>query len=139
MGDLRQQGVGTNEIEKNDMRRNLERQRKNGLQPEEEGMENCQRNELSIKKQLSIRVQETKEDWRKAKEKFRNERAKVMATALKEGKAGKIKKELKRIDKYNNHQYQKGSQNHERKVQFLKSKYKEKQSPTKAAKSRGQE
>ena len=97
------------------------------------------RDESYVKAEVAERIRETREDWRNATDKFRNERSKLLAMAVKNGKAQKVKREIKRIDKYNNSIYTAGRNKAERKVKHLKEKLARVKSPKKAAKERNKQ
>ena len=91
--------------------------------PSREIEQNEEREQGHIEKQLLIRIAETKEDWKNAKDSFQKERQRISKLAEKEGAKNRIKKSLKRIDRNNNTQFTRGREKHEKKVQFLIKKY----------------
>ena len=125
LGDLHGQGVGTKEIE---------RMGKKGISVRElDGLKGS-RDPDYVKYQLKRRIQESKEDWERERKAFRQERLDLHKLASRCGKQSMLKKELKRIDRYKDHQFQKGRTKHLKKTDFLVNKYK--QNPVKSSQSR---
>ena len=122
--ELKECGIGTNEIENQARKRKKQRDEKRGKLSNTGLGRILERDKEHVINLMKIRIQETKQDWKEAKEKFRKARNEISGRARNGTERNYIKKEIKRIDRSNAQIYSKGRENHTKKVDHLKAKHK---------------
>ena len=132
--DLKESGVGTNEIEADAKKREVQRSIKigkcvEGIQIDSEKCTN--RDERYIKGLLKLRADQVREDWKKLKVSLEKKRKEIKESCKTEKDRNKCKRMFDRVKKKSNELYTKGRSKHEEKKRFLEKKYKNKKDPRK--------
>ena len=88
--DMEEQGIGTNEVEMQELRRSWQREAKKGYggslkQFEESGKH--RRDEKYIKGILVLRAEQARQDWNDFKRDYREKKAKLLAGAREQGRS----------------------------------------------------
>ena len=109
--DLESKSLGTAEVEKDSVKRSWQRMVKKGLQMSLKDFGNSEeyrRDKEYVKGLMSLRVKQTKSDWEKARETYRQKKEELRVKMTSCGKLNQYKKRMKEIHESYVRQYKQG-------------------------------
>ena len=127
--ELEDEGIGTNEVKMESLRRSWQREAKKGYKygvKEFEDSEAYERNEEYVRGLLNLRAKQAKEDWESARKDYRELRKKLEEGSRESQSYNFIRNQIKRTVKHYIEIYETGRKQHREKVRRLILKYRKK-------------
>ena len=119
-------GLGTNEIEKDSLKRTWNRMVKNRFQGSIKKMERSsqyKRDIQYVKGLLKLRKEQAREDWESARAEYRKEKESLRRRCQNESQVNRFKREMKKMSDHYNEVYKDGKKNQQDKITRLESRH----------------
>ena len=124
--DLKEEGIGTNEVEMESLKRSWQREVKKGYcesLKKFKDTEGYRRDLKYVMGLLDLRIDQARSDWEEARRQYREQKKHVLNAEGDQKIKNWMKKEYRRMTRNYRKRYEEGRKNHRKKVQHLERRY----------------